>query len=68
MHLRENKISNLDGFSEELKNLSEINLRANEIESFEEIDKLSCLPNLKRVVLQGILSICLKNIVTFFFY
>ncbi|OUM63150.1 hypothetical protein PIROE2DRAFT_10366, partial [Piromyces sp. E2] len=52
LHLRENKISNLDGFTEDLKMLSEINLRANEIENFEEIDKLKCLPNLKRVVLQ----------------
>jgi len=27
--------------------------RANEIENFEEIDKLKCLPNLNRIVLQG---------------
>jgi len=27
LHLRENKISNLDGFTEDLKMLSEINLR-----------------------------------------
>ncbi|KAI9202928.1 uncharacterized protein BJ171DRAFT_600383 [Polychytrium aggregatum] len=51
LHLRENFIETLDGINENLKSLSYLNLRGNRISSFDQIDHLAVLPNLKSLSL-----------------
>ncbi|KAJ1558680.1 Leucine-rich repeat-containing protein 23 [Nowakowskiella sp. JEL0078] len=51
LHLRDNKIETLDGFSDALKSLAYLNFRGNSVEKLEEVAKLVCLPNLKVLVL-----------------
>lgn len=51
LHLRDNKITKLDGFTEDLRDLSYINLRANTVTTIEQLDKLACLPALASLVL-----------------
>ncbi|XP_044263080.1 leucine-rich repeat-containing protein 23-like [Tribolium madens] len=53
LHLRENNIQNLDGFSEAQTSLKYINLRNNKIEKFKEFRKLQCLPNLETLIVTG---------------
>lgn len=52
IHLRDNQISDLSGFSERMKSLSYINLRGNLVASFDEVGKLAILPTLKALILQ----------------
>nr|XP_047135413.1 leucine-rich repeat-containing protein 23 [Hydra vulgaris] len=51
LHLRNNKITNLNGFSENMKNLQYLNLRMNNISELHEINKLKCLPMLRALIL-----------------
>ncbi|XP_072762788.1 leucine-rich repeat-containing protein 23 isoform X2 [Anoplolepis gracilipes] len=51
LHLRSNRLANLDGFSAKCHNLSYINLRDNNIPNISELAKLSCLPNLKKLII-----------------
>uniref|UniRef100_H2YVP5 Leucine-rich repeat-containing protein 23 n=1 Tax=Ciona savignyi TaxID=51511 RepID=H2YVP5_CIOSA len=51
LHLRDNQIDKLDGFSENMKKLQYINLRANNITDLKEAKKLVALPMLRALVL-----------------
>ncbi|NXD21608.1 LRC23 protein, partial [Spelaeornis formosus] len=51
LHLRDNKLEALDGFSESMKCLQYLNLRSNGIKSFQEVEKLQVLPMLQTLVL-----------------
>lgn len=53
LHLRSNKLANLDGFHERCRALSYVNLRDNEITRISELRKLSYLPNLETLVILG---------------
>lgn len=50
LHLRDNQIDNLDGFSDVLKNLQYINMRQNNLSSMKEVKKLQLLPILRAAV------------------
>ncbi|XP_023795656.1 leucine-rich repeat-containing protein 23 isoform X2 [Cyanistes caeruleus] len=50
LHLRDNKLEALDGFSDSMKCLQYLNLR-NGIKSFQEVEKLQVLPMLQALVL-----------------
>jgi len=52
LHLRDNKLVTLDGFTEELVSLQYVNLRKNEIDSYDEVKKLDVLPKLRVLVLR----------------
>ncbi|XP_057289753.1 leucine-rich repeat-containing protein 23-like [Hydractinia symbiolongicarpus] len=52
LHLRQNNISKLDGFSENMKQLQYLNLRKNNITEFTELHKLKCLPRLRALILR----------------
>uniref|UniRef100_A0A8C5PJ74 Leucine-rich repeat-containing protein 23 n=1 Tax=Leptobrachium leishanense TaxID=445787 RepID=A0A8C5PJ74_9ANUR len=52
LHLRDNQLQTLDGFSERLKALQYLNLRGNLVSSLQEIPKLQCLPMLRALVLR----------------
>ncbi|NWW36830.1 LRC23 protein, partial [Panurus biarmicus] len=51
LHLRDNKLEALDGFSDSMKCLQYLNLRNNGIKSFQEVEKLQVLPMLQALVL-----------------
>ncbi|NXA05891.1 LRC23 protein, partial [Sapayoa aenigma] len=51
LHLRDNKLETLDGFSSSMKCLQYLNLRSNGISSFQEVEKLQVLPMLQALVL-----------------
>ncbi|XP_077866569.1 leucine-rich repeat-containing protein 23-like, partial [Saccoglossus kowalevskii] len=51
LHLRDNQIDKLDGFSENMKNLQYVNLRGNNISDVKETSKLKCLPLLRALVI-----------------
>ncbi|XP_038006748.1 leucine-rich repeat-containing protein 23 [Motacilla alba alba] len=51
LHLRDNKLEALDGFSDSMKCLQYLNLRSNGIKSFQEVEKLHVLPMLQALVL-----------------
>nr|XP_054483890.1 leucine-rich repeat-containing protein 23 [Agelaius phoeniceus] len=51
LHLRDNKLEALDGFSASMKCLQYLNLRSNGIKSFQEVGKLQVLPMLQALVL-----------------
>ncbi|NWR41242.1 LRC23 protein, partial [Regulus satrapa] len=51
LHLRDNKLETLDGFSDSMKCLQYLNLRSNGIKSFQEVEKLQVLPVLQALVL-----------------
>ncbi|XP_060606881.1 leucine-rich repeat-containing protein 23-like [Ruditapes philippinarum] len=51
VHLRENQLSQLDGFSEENKMLQYINMRGNNVSDVKEIKKLASIPMLRALVL-----------------
>lgn len=50
LHLRDNQIRKLDGFSSKLTSLSYLNLRNNKIAKFKQFTKLSCLPKLDTLI------------------
>nr|XP_003699983.1 PREDICTED: leucine-rich repeat-containing protein 23-like [Megachile rotundata] len=50
LHLRSNKLVNLDGFDSRCAKLSYVNLRNNELTKLSELEKLSCLPALEILV------------------
>jgi len=50
-HLRDNQLENLEGFSEDQKNLQYVNLRGNLVTSVKESAKMKCLPMLRALVL-----------------
>lgn len=50
LHLRDNNIRKLDGFSEALKDLWYLNLRKNNINKFRQFRKLRCLPKLDTII------------------
>ncbi len=54
LHLRDNKIEHLDGFTDTLKSLQYINLRGNNISEYAQVKKLNVLPKLRALVLLGI--------------
>ncbi|NXL94662.1 LRC23 protein, partial [Alectura lathami] len=51
LHLRDNELQTLDGFSSCMKRLQYLNLRNNGISSFQEVAKLQVLPMLQALVL-----------------
>ncbi|XP_012239080.1 leucine-rich repeat-containing protein 23-like [Bombus impatiens] len=51
LHLRSNKISNLDGFDSRCAKLSYLNLRNNEITKISELEKLNCLTALETLII-----------------
>ncbi|NXP48224.1 LRC23 protein, partial [Heliornis fulica] len=51
LHLRDNQLETLDGFSTSMKYLQYLNLRNNGISSLEEVAKLQVLPMLQALVL-----------------
>lgn len=51
LHLRDNQIETLDGFSKEMKSLQYLNLRSNMISDLAELAKLRDLPKLRALVL-----------------
>ncbi|KAL8202780.1 UNVERIFIED_CONTAM: hypothetical protein K2H54_025244, partial [Gekko kuhli] len=51
LHLRDNMLESLDGFSESMKALQYLNLRGNAIAQIEEVAKLQKLPMLRALVL-----------------
>ncbi|ENN75360.1 hypothetical protein HUJ04_006579 [Dendroctonus ponderosae] len=53
LHLRDNKIRKLNGFSEFLTKLSYLNLRNNNITKVRQFRKLACLPSLEILVYTG---------------
>ncbi|XP_052819568.1 leucine-rich repeat-containing protein 23-like isoform X2 [Mya arenaria] len=50
-HLRENQLTQLDGFSEENKMLQYINMRGNNLTDVKEVKKLAVIPLLRALVL-----------------
>ncbi|KAL3899412.1 MAG: hypothetical protein SGCHY_002068 [Lobulomycetales sp.] len=46
LHLRDNKIATLDGFTEDLTSLATLNLRGNAVAEVQELNKLAILPAL----------------------
>lgn len=53
LHLRNNRLTNLDGFTEQCRSLNYLNLRDNELSRISELRKLGCLPNLETLVVLG---------------
>ncbi|XP_018314269.1 leucine-rich repeat-containing protein 23 [Mycetomoellerius zeteki] len=53
LHLRSNKLANLDGFTEQCRSLNYVNLRDNELSRISELRKLDCLPNLETLIVLG---------------
>lgn len=53
LHLRNNRLANLDGFTEQCRRLNYVNLRDNELSSISELRKLDCLPNLETLIALG---------------
>nr|XP_056704397.1 leucine-rich repeat-containing protein 23 [Euleptes europaea] len=51
LHLRDNALESLGGFSESMKSLQYINLRGNAISNIQEVAKLQTLPILRALVL-----------------
>lgn len=51
LHLRNNRLANLDGFHERCRNLRYVNLRNNAIWKISELRKLSCLPSLETLII-----------------
>ena len=51
IHLRDNQLEKLDGFSANMKLLQYLNLRGNNISDIKEVEKLKCLPLLRALVL-----------------
>lgn len=51
LHLRSNKISNLNGFDSRCAKLSYLNLRNNEITKISELEKLNCLTALETLII-----------------
>ncbi|PIK48406.1 hypothetical protein BSL78_14736 [Apostichopus japonicus] len=51
LHLRDNQIEKLDGFSDLMINLQYLNLRGNNIGDVKETAKLKCLPKLRALIL-----------------
>ncbi|NXU55958.1 LRC23 protein, partial [Turnix velox] len=51
LHLRDNQLETLDGFSSSMKCLQYLNLRSNRISSLQEVAKLQVLPTLQALVL-----------------
>ncbi|OCT69784.1 leucine-rich repeat-containing protein 23 isoform X2 [Xenopus laevis] len=52
LHLRDNQLETLDGFSEHLQALQYLNLRSNMVAKLQEVQKLHCLPRLRALVLR----------------
>ena len=53
LHLRDNQIEKLDGFSENMKQLQYVNMRGNNIADVKETSKLKCLPKMRALILSG---------------
>lgn len=51
LHLRDNKLDKLDGFSDKLATLQYINLRGNLISDYSEVKKMQIIPKLRAIVL-----------------
>ncbi|KAJ6658298.1 hypothetical protein lerEdw1_020570 [Lerista edwardsae] len=51
LHLRDNQLENLDGFSENMKSLQYLNIRGNAVLQLQELSKLQMLPMLRALVL-----------------
>ncbi|XP_063818552.1 leucine-rich repeat-containing protein 23 [Pseudophryne corroboree] len=52
LHLRDNQLETLDGFSENMQNLQYLNLRGNLVSRMQEAEKLKVLPMLRALVLR----------------
>jgi len=50
LHMRDNQLTSLDGFSENMKSLEYINMRGNNVSQVEELKKLAVLSGLKSLV------------------
>ncbi|XP_076260575.1 leucine-rich repeat-containing protein 23-like [Rhynchophorus ferrugineus] len=53
LHLRDNKIRKLSGFSEDFSKLEYLNLRNNNVTKLRQFRKLASLPNLKTLIITG---------------
>ncbi|XP_030764578.1 leucine-rich repeat-containing protein 23-like [Sitophilus oryzae] len=53
LHLRDNKIKKLNGFSEYFTKLEYLNVRNNNITKLRQFRKLACLPNLRTLIITG---------------
>ncbi|KAK5638721.1 hypothetical protein RI129_013016 [Pyrocoelia pectoralis] len=53
LHLRENYIRKLNGFTSDFINLRYLNLRKNKITKFRQFRKLKCLPKLETLIILG---------------
>ncbi|XP_062521397.1 leucine-rich repeat-containing protein 23-like [Corticium candelabrum] len=53
LHLRDNLVGQLDGFSESMAALQYLNIRSNTLNDMQEINKLKSLPLLRALVLEG---------------
>ncbi|XP_066472849.1 leucine-rich repeat-containing protein 23 [Tiliqua scincoides] len=51
LHLRDNQLETLDGFSEHMKSLQYLNIRGNAVVQLQELTKLQALPMLRALVL-----------------
>ncbi|XP_076749559.1 leucine-rich repeat-containing protein 23 [Xylocopa sonorina] len=51
LHLRSNRVSNLDGFDSRCDKLNYLNLRNNEIRRISELEKLDCLASLETLII-----------------
>lgn len=51
LHLRDNDLRKLDGFSGDLKELWYLNLRKNNVNKFRQFRKLRCLPKLDTIII-----------------
>lgn len=50
LHLRNNELTSLDGFTEKCRSLNYVNLRNNKLRKISELRKLSCLPSLEILI------------------
>ncbi|XP_014665480.1 PREDICTED: leucine-rich repeat-containing protein 23-like [Priapulus caudatus] len=51
LHLRDNLVQSLSGYSANMKSLQYVNLRNNKVSDLMEVDKLSCLPRIRALIL-----------------
>ncbi|XP_063711158.1 leucine-rich repeat-containing protein 23-like isoform X1 [Symsagittifera roscoffensis] len=51
LHMRDNQVDNLDGFSEKMRSLQYLNIRGNQLANKKELNKLKVLPFLRAIVM-----------------
>ena len=51
LHMRDNQIDSLDGFSERMRSLQYLNMRGNQLANKKELNKLKVLPHLRAIIM-----------------